>query len=249
MPQVKSTSKIVNVYSCLFRGVLCVGGHLTHANLPDEAKYQRFVSKESRLATLVIEKTHLDTFHGGPNQVMAQIRSTFWIPNNRSAVRQELQQCVKCSRLTAKSTASLMGGLSKERVDVPTRAFENVGLDFAGTFLCKSSSKARTQDKAYNALFVCFASKAVHVECESNMTTLGGKAGIRRFITPNGCPVKYSLTAEPTLLAQPTRFSNCKRLYLKSMTTRCNPKLVLSAFNGTSYPQGLHISEVYGKRR
>ena len=188
MPQVKSTSKILKLYPFLFQGVLCVGGRLAHAKLPDEAKYQRLVPKESRLATLVIKKAHLDTLHGGTNQVMAQIRSNFWIPNNRSVVRQELQQCVKCSRFTAKLSAPLMGDLPKERIDVPTRAFQNVGLDFAGPFLCKSSSKARSHDKAYMALFVCFASKAVHIECVSDMTTLGCIAAIRRFISRRGCP-------------------------------------------------------------
>ena len=92
------------------------------------------------------------TLHGGPNQVIAQIiRSNSWIPNNRSVVRQELQQCVKCSRFTAKSSAPLMGDLPKERIDVPTRAFENMGLDIAEPFLCKPSSKARSQDKIYMA--------------------------------------------------------------------------------------------------
>ena len=61
MPQVKSTSKILKLYPFLFQGVLCVGGRLAHANLPDESKYQRLVPKESRLATLVIKKAHLDT--------------------------------------------------------------------------------------------------------------------------------------------------------------------------------------------
>ena len=56
MPQVKSTSKLLKLYQFLFQGVLCVGGRLAHANLPDEAKYQRLVPKESRLATLVIKK-------------------------------------------------------------------------------------------------------------------------------------------------------------------------------------------------
>ena len=79
-----------------------------------------------------------------------------------------------------------MGDLPKERIDVPTRAFENVGLDFAGPFLCKPSSKARSQDKAYMA--VCFASKAVHIECVSDMSTLGCMAAKRRFVSRRGCP-------------------------------------------------------------
>ena len=118
----------------------------------------------------------------------AQIISKFWVPNNRSAVRHELQQCVKCSRFAPKSNAPLMGDLPKERVDVPTTAFENVGLNFAGPFLCKPGAKARSQDKVYMALFVCSASKAVHVECVSDMTTYGCMAATRRFISRSGCP-------------------------------------------------------------
>ena len=39
-------------------------------------------------------KAHLDTLHGGPNQVMAQIKTNFSIPINRSVVRQELTRTV-----------------------------------------------------------------------------------------------------------------------------------------------------------
>ena len=81
-----------------------------------------------------------------------------------------------------------MGDLPKERIDVPTRAFKNVGLELAGPFLCKPSSKARSQDKAlWLCLFVCFASKAVHIECVSDMTTLGCITAIRRFVSRRGC--------------------------------------------------------------
>ena len=38
------------------------------------------------------------------------------------------------------------------------------------------------------ALFVCFASKAVHIESVSDMTTLGCMAAIRRFLSRRGCP-------------------------------------------------------------
>ena len=186
MPLVKSTSKILELYPVFFQGVLCVVGRLVYANLPDIARYQQLVPTESRLASLVIKKAHLDTLHSGLNEVLALIRSNFWIPNNRSVVRQELQQCGKCSRFTAKSSASLMADLPKERIDVPNTAFKNVGLDFAGLF-CKPSNKVRNQDVSYMALCVCFASKAVHFECVSDKTTLGCMAAIRRFVSRRGC--------------------------------------------------------------
>ena len=160
---------------------------------------------------------------------MAQVGSNFWIPNNRSVVRQELQQCVKCSRFTAKSSAPLMGDLPKERIDVPTRAFKNAGLDFAGTYLCKPSSKARNQDKAYMA-FVCFASKAVHVECVSDVTTMGCMAAKRRFVFRRGCPSQVFSDNGTKFVGAANEIQQLQEVYPTSITTHSNPKLVLSVF-------------------
>ena len=79
-----------------------------------------------------------------------------------------------------------MGDLPKERVDVPTKALESVGIDFAGPFLCRKS--ALNVVKSYMALFVCFASKAVHIEAVSDMTTPACSAAWRRFVARRGCP-------------------------------------------------------------
>ena len=66
MPQVKSTSKILKSYPFLFQGVLCVGGRLAHANLPDEAKYQRLVPKEADSLLLSLRKLIWIRYMGAP---------------------------------------------------------------------------------------------------------------------------------------------------------------------------------------
>ena len=158
--------------------------------------------KESRLATLVIRKAHLDTLRVRPKRV-------------------------ECSRLTAMAVTSLTHDLPIECIDIPTIAFENVGLDFAGSFSCKPRGKARSQDKETKASFDCSVRKAIHVECASEWTILGCVATIRHFISRGPCS---------TLLVQPTRSSSCNRWYLRNITTRSKTKLALSAIDGTSYP-------------
>ena len=184
--QVKKESKILKLYPFLDDGVLCVGGRLAHANLPDESKYQRLIPQNSHLARLVVSNAHLSTLHGGTTQVMAHIRTRFWIPSCRSLVRKLVLNSVGCNRFNVKPQYPLMGDLPKERVDVPTKAFESVGIDFAGPFLCRKS--ARNVVKSYMALFVCFASKAVHIEAVSDMTTPACSAALRRFVARRGCP-------------------------------------------------------------
>ena len=81
-----------------------------------------------------------------------------------------------------------MGDLPKERISVPTRAFEDVGLDFGGLFYFKVSGSEN--NKAYLALFVCIASKAVHLELVSDLTTNACIAALRRFTSRRSCPWK-----------------------------------------------------------
>ena len=150
-----------------------------HANLPDEAKYQRNVPPESQLARLIIANAHEKILHGGTNQVLAQIRTNFWIPASRGKIRKFILNCVKCSRFTAKANMPLMGDLPKSRIDVPTKAFQDVGIDFGGHFICKGIHTKSI--KAYLALFVCFASRAVHLEAVSDLTTQACIAALRHF--------------------------------------------------------------------
>ena len=82
-----------------------------------------------------------------------------------------------------------MGDLPEERIDVPTRAFKNMGLDFAGPFYASQAARPEVRTKpTWLCLFVCFASKAVHFEFVSDITTLKCMAAIRRFVSRRGCP-------------------------------------------------------------
>ncbi|XP_026682248.1 uncharacterized protein LOC103513174 [Diaphorina citri] len=79
--------------------------------------------------------------------------------------------------------------------DLPTarvakeRPFLNVGVDFGGPFLIKESSRrnARSQ-KAYLCLFICFTTKAIHLELVSDLSSAAFLAALDRFIGRRGLP-------------------------------------------------------------
>ena len=81
-----------------------------------------------------------------------------------------------------------MGDLPTARVDPPLKIFEGVGLDFAYPRQCRKSPNC--PEKSCLALFVCFASKAVHLEQVSDLSTAACIAAIRRFVSRRGCPEK-----------------------------------------------------------
>ena len=140
-PQVKKESKILKLNPFLEDGELCAGGRLAHANLPDQSKYQRLIPQNSHLARQVVSNAHLSTLHGGTTQVMAHIRTRFWIPSCRSLIKKLVLNSVGCNRFNVKPQYPLMGDLPKERVDVPKKAFESVEIDFAGPFLCRKLAR------------------------------------------------------------------------------------------------------------
>ena len=185
--QVKPSSKILKLYPFLDNEILCVGGRCANADFSDEAKYPRIVPQKSELARLIILDAHHSTLHGGTTQTIAEIRSHFWIPACRNQVRKLIMNCVTCSRFNGKPEHPLMGDLPKKRVTIPSKVFKDVGLDFGGPFLCKEKDKEFR--KVYMALFDCFASKAVHLEVVSDLTTQACIAALRRFTSRRGCPV------------------------------------------------------------
>ena len=132
--QVKPKSQICKLYPFLDNGILCVGGRLVHAKLPEESKFQRLIPQDSHLARLIVLNSLQLTLHGGTSQTIAHIRTRFWIPSFRNLVRKMIMNCVNCHRFNSKPVFPLMGDLPKTRVDPPIKAFEDVGLDFAGPF-------------------------------------------------------------------------------------------------------------------
>jgi hypothetical protein len=65
----------------------------------------------------------------------------------------------------------IMGNLPKSRVE-PTRPFSISGVDYAGPIYIKECrGRSRRTVKAYICVFVCFSTKAVHLELVGDLTT------------------------------------------------------------------------------
>jgi len=78
------------------------------------------------------------------------------------------------------------GHLHLATVRVP-RPFVNAGIDYVGPFEIKSgNTRSKTTTKCYLALFICMATKAVHVELVSNLTSETFIAALKRIIARRG---------------------------------------------------------------
>ena len=76
----------------------------------------------------------------------------------------------------------LMGNLPETRLSF-VRPFLKEGVDFCGPFFTKEHRhRNRTKIKTYVSVFVCFSTKAVHLELANDLTTDAFLACLKRFV-------------------------------------------------------------------
>ena len=93
-----------------------------------------------------------------------------------------------CRRVASKPRPQIMGQLPSDRLN-PGPIFDYVGVDYAGPILTKSGPVRKpTITKSYVAVFVCFSTKAVHLETVTDLTTAAFIATLRRFTARRGKP-------------------------------------------------------------
>jgi hypothetical protein len=167
-------------------GIVRVGGRLKQSNLAYANKHQIILPKNHAVVNLLIDHYHKMNLHAGPQQLQALLQEKFWILNARSAIRSRVFKCVKCFRVKPKLTAPLMGDLPADRV-IPSRCFNISAMDYAGPFTIKFFRLRGAQPlKVYICLFICLATKAIHLEVVSDLTSEAFISCLTRFISRRG---------------------------------------------------------------
>ncbi|KAG8239837.1 hypothetical protein J437_LFUL011463 [Ladona fulva] len=121
----------------------------------------------------------------------AYLGQRFWIVRSRVVVK--LNNCTISTRFRGQSGTQQMGDLPKQRVK-PERPFSSAGLDYAGPFLLRTTKgRGHKSSKGYICLFICMVTKAVHLECVSDLSTHSFLLAFRRFVSRRGvCSNLYS---------------------------------------------------------
>ncbi|XP_033229086.1 uncharacterized protein LOC117180707 [Belonocnema kinseyi] len=122
---------------------LRVGGLLKHSLLIYGEKHPLILCPESVLTTLIIRDCHLRCLHGDAQLTLG----------TNSGNRQQ----------------QLMSDLSSIRITPPERAFMNTGVDYAGPiYVCTFTGRGHHSHKAWIWIFVCCASRSVHLKLVSD---------------------------------------------------------------------------------
>ena len=155
--------------------------------MPYSTEHPIILPRGSQLARLIISNLHLVHLHAGPTHLMGLLSGQFYVLGARNLVRDISRSCVPCQRVYAKTSTQQMEDLPGCRV-MPSPPFYKIGVDYAGPVTLKrGATRKPTYLKAYIALFVCLATKAVHLELVSDLSSNDFLAALRRFVSRRGC--------------------------------------------------------------
>lgn len=170
-------------------GLIRVGGRLRNSDLPYIHKHPVLLPSRHRLTNLIIDYHHRLLQHPGAMALQTHLQREFWILSGRQAIRSRLRLCIPCFRTRPQNVQPKMASLPKYRVQ-QIKPFSVSGVDYAGPITVKGFRGRSSKSKAaYICLFVCTATKALHLELSSDLSTETFLLAFTRFAARRG-PIK-----------------------------------------------------------
>lgn len=170
------------------KGLIRVGGRLQLADCIDSRKHPFILSGRDDLTKLIFRTQHVTLLHAGPQLLLSSIREIYWPIAGRNLARTTVRSCVKCFRAKPTQLNPLMGILPQSRVH-PSLPFSMVGIDYAGPFTIKDRKGRGCKClKCYICVFVCFSTKALHLELVTSLSSESFLLVLKRFIARRGRP-------------------------------------------------------------
>ncbi|XP_062556845.1 uncharacterized protein LOC134221673 [Armigeres subalbatus] len=166
-------------------GVLRIGGRIGRSAQSYDSCHQILLPGSHPFSSLLVRCQHERLLHAATQLLMNTIRLRYWILGGRNVIRRVVHRCVTCFRAKPKVVEQFMAELPVQRVTA-SRPFSIVGIDFWGPIYLKPRHRRDSPPKAYVAVFICFSTKAVHLELVVDLSTAKFLQAFRRFVARRG---------------------------------------------------------------
>lgn len=169
--------------------VIRVGGRLNNSiDFTYDKKHPVLLSSKHKFTLLLFEYKHRYLCHAGPQLLLSTIREEWWPLGGRNLARSIVHKCVRCVRLNAKTLSPIMGDLPSSRL-IPGFPFMHTGTDYCGpVYILNRQGRGSRLIKCYICIFVCFATRALHLELVTTLSAEGYLLCLKRFISRRGKP-------------------------------------------------------------
>ncbi|XP_070068166.1 uncharacterized protein [Drosophila takahashii] len=136
-----------------------------------------------------VNHLHRTNMHAGAKALVGLLRLHIWVANAKKLASSVVRQCVHCYHYKPRLANQIMGSLPSDRLQT-VRPFTVTGVDLCGPFLTSYRIRSKVQHKTYLAIYVCFSSKAVHIELLSDLSTNTFILSLKRFVSRRGSPCR-----------------------------------------------------------
>lgn len=169
--------------------IMRVGGRIGYSQyFSYDKKHPILITSKHRFTQLLFQHKHKQLLHAAPQALLFELHDTWWPVGGRNLARKVFYDCVVCRRVRGRTLSPLMGNLPQERI-TPTYPYLISGVDYAGpVFILNRKGRGAQTSKAYICLFVCFVTRAIHLELVSDLTTGAYLLALKRFIARRGKP-------------------------------------------------------------
>ncbi len=179
---------LFGVQISIVRDVLHIATRIRDEHSPTQPKFLILLPSNSHYTCLFLVTAHHTHHHPGVSALQAIIGDGYHVKGLRSALKKLSRQCPTCQRAYARTLSQQMGLLPTSRT-TPAPPFDTTGVDFAGPFwLRRGHTRKPVYEKCWVAVFVCTATKAVHVDVAASLSTNDFLATLSRFVARRGCP-------------------------------------------------------------
>ena len=170
-------------------GLIRVRGRLGLSKLSTSQQHPVILDGRDSLIKKLFLSEHIRLSHCGPSLLLCHSNNQLHIVGAKRLSRDVCSSCVSCRRVNPRPVPQIMGDLPLGRTQTQQPAFSHTGMDFAGPFDIRQGHTRRpVKIEAYICIFVCLATKAIHLEVTSALSTEAFTACLKRFIARRNCP-------------------------------------------------------------
>ncbi|XP_075163178.1 uncharacterized protein LOC142235804 [Haematobia irritans] len=170
--------------------IIRANGRLSNSSLPYKERYPIILPGNSHFCRLYLSHLHVFLAHGECNLMCRFVQTEFYISRLKARVKGVIHKCKICVIYKHRASSQIMAPLPPERCTF-SPPFQVSGIDFAGPFELKSSTLRKAPiTKGYACVFVCFSTKAVHLEACSDLSSAAFEAAFVRFVGRRGLPCR-----------------------------------------------------------
>lgn len=245
----KQSSNILCLAPFFQNQIIRVGGRLSLSTYCSDKKHPMILHHKHTFTKLIMHTEHIKLLHAGPQLLLSSVRERFWPTHGKSLASKIVHECVTCFRVKPNTYNPIMGNLPTARV-TPSPPFLHTGIDYAGPFLVRNGrGRGYKTSKCYIAIFVCFATKAVHIELVTGLESQTFLGALRRFISRRGKPrelVSDNATTFHGANNELTELYDFLSNHSNELVSKCSDESILFRFLPPLTPHmgGLHEAAV-----